>query len=82
MLLFGETWYADEKLIRDVCMDYIVNENDFVEKNMDFDDNDIVWKCYEAKQTVRRVTEYCKKNDIPFFMRSKPAVEYIRNNIK
>ncbi len=33
---------------------------------MDFDDNDIVWKCYEAKQTVRRVTEYCKKNNIPF----------------
>lgn len=46
---------------------------------MDFDNNNKIWKCYEAKETVQKVTKFCKDNKIPFYMRSSPAIEYIRN---
>ena len=78
-VVLGEVWYADEKLIEKVCRDINVDQVKFVEKTMDFDDNKKIWKCYEAKETVDSVTEYCRKNKIPFFMRSEPAVEYIKN---
>jgi len=45
---------------------------------MDFDDNGIEWKVWEAKRVEREVRDYCNAQEIPFFMRSRPAVEYIR----
>lgn len=78
-VVLGETWYADKKLIKVVCKDFNTGEIDFVEKTMDFDNNKNIWKCYEAKETVEKVTKYCKDNNIPFYMRSQPAVKYIRN---
>lgn len=78
-VVLGETWYADEKLIKDVCKDIDISKIEFIDKVMDFDDNGKMWKCYEAKETVERVTKYCKENNIPFFMRSHPAIDYIRN---
>lgn len=77
--VLGEIWYADDKLIKSVCKNVNIEKIDFKEKEMDFDNNHKSWKCYEAKETVDEVTKYCKENHIPFFMRSKPAVEYIRN---
>lgn len=73
-------WYADEKLIKNVCKNCDIEKLDFVEKTMDFDDNDKIWKCYEGKEIVRDVTKYCKETGIPFFMRSSPAVRYIRES--
>ena len=77
--VLGETWYADEELVDDVCKNYDIEKIDFIEKKMDFDNNNKVWKCYEAKETVKEVTQYCKENDIHFYMRSYPAIEYIRS---
>lgn len=77
-VVLGESWYADERLIKAVCKNMDIKKIDFTEKTMDFDNNNLVWKCYEATETVNKVTQYCNENNIPFFMRSKPAVEYIR----
>lgn len=77
--VIGEIWYADEKLVNDVCKDFDIKKESFVDKTMDFDDNDKTWKCYEAKETIEKVTQFCKQNQIPFFMRSYPAIEYIRS---
>lgn len=77
--VLGEIWYADEKLIKEVCNDCDIQKIDFTEKTMDFDNNNKVWKCYKAKDTVEEVTKYCKENKIPFYMRSYPAIEYIRS---
>ena len=79
--VLGEIWYADEKLIKDVCKNIDMKEIKFIENTMDFDDNDKVWKCYEAKETIEDVTKFCKDNKIPFYMRSRPAIEYIRKNM-
>ena len=77
--VLGEIWYADEKLINDVCknIDININKISFVDKVMDFDTNKKVWKCYEAQSTVKKVNDYCKQNNINFYMRSYPAIEYI-----
>lgn len=77
--VLGETWYADEKLIKDVCKNIDIKRIQFTEKTMDFDNNNKIWKCYEAKETGQKVTKFCKDNKIPFYMRSNPAIEYIRN---
>lgn len=76
--VLGEIWYADDKLIKFVCKNINIDEIEFKQKKMDFDNNDKTWKCYEAVETVDKVTKYCEENHIPFFMRSKPAIEYIR----
>lgn len=81
-VVLGETWYADEELIKDVCKDSDITKMEFIEKTMDFDDNNKMWKCYEAKETVEKVTKFCKENGIPFFMRSNPAIDYIRRKNK
>ena len=46
---------------------------------MDFDNNTKIWKCYEATEIVKDVTKYCNETNIHFYMRSNPAVEYIRS---
>lgn len=77
--VLGEIWYADDKLISDVCRDFDIKGIQFVEKTMDFDNNNKLWKCYEAKETSQKVNQFCKENRIPFYMRSKSAIEYIRS---
>lgn len=78
-VVLGEIWYADEKMINDVCRDIDISKISFVEKRMDFNTNKKVWKCYEAQSIVKDVDDYCKKNNIKFYMRSYPAIEYIRS---
>ena len=46
---------------------------------MDFDTNKKVWKCFEAQNIVKEVDKYCNQNNIKFYMRSYPAIEYIRS---
>ena len=75
--VLGEKWYADEKLINTVCKNIDTNEVAFVDKVMDFDTNKKIWKCFEAQSIVKKVDKYCKDNNIKFFMRSYPAIEYI-----
>ncbi len=77
-VVLGEIWYADQNLIKDVCEGYNLKKVKFTNKTMDFDNNSKIWKCYEAKEIVDDVTEFCNKNRIPFYMRSRPAIEFIR----
>lgn len=78
-VVLGEIWYADEKLINDVCKSIDINKISFVDKIMDFDTNKKVWKCFEAQNIVKEVDKYCNQNNIKFYMRSYPAIEYIRS---
>lgn len=76
--VLGEIWYADEELIKTVCKDIDVDKIHFVDKKMDFDLGEKTWKCYEAESTIEKINKYCKENNIKFYMRSYPAIEYIR----
>lgn len=77
--VLGEIWYADQNLINAVCKEYDIRNVKFTYKTMDFDNNNKIWKCFEAKEIVDDVTRFCNENRIPFYMRSYPAIEYIRS---
>lgn len=77
--VLGEVWYADDSLIEAVCRNINITKIPFVDKEMDFDKGNKTWKCYEAKDIVEKVSKYCKDNNINFYMRSYPAIEYIRS---
>ena len=82
------TWYADvvlwecrytnEHLLKRVFLSTDYENLPLIETEMDFDTIPSKWKCREAKETKQKVSEFCEKNAIPFFMRSKLAVEYLR----
>ena len=78
-VVLGEIWYADEDLIKVICKDIDISKISFIEKTMDFDINKKRFKCYEAKEVVEKIEDYCKNNHIKFYMRSYPAIEYIRS---
>lgn len=78
--ILGEVWYMD----KDGVLEKILFGNKtpnfpFVEKEMDFDDNLKLWKVWEGKKITKKILNKCKKENIPFFMRSKPAIEWYRN---
>lgn len=79
-ILLGEVWYADKGgileagVIKDVAL-----EVHYSEHNMDFDENTVIWKVFEANEIKQSVENKCLELNIPFFMRSKPAIEWARN---
>lgn len=80
-ILLGEVWYADKNgileagVIKDKSM-----KVDYSEHKMDFDENTMMWKVFEAKEIKQAVEKKCNELNIPFFMRSKPAIEWARHN--
>lgn len=81
-VVLGETWYADKNglLEKGVFRGPTPLNVEFVERKMDFDDCDAIWKVFEAKEVEREMKSYCDSLNIPFFMRSRPAVEWIRTS--
>jgi hypothetical protein len=79
-VVLGEVWYADKSgvLEKGVFRGPTPKEIEFVDHKMDFDLNDATWKVFEAKTAVRSVSDYCSSLGVPFFMRSRPAIEWVR----
>jgi DNA repair photolyase len=83
-VILGEVWYADgggilEKQVLGTGGSVGLA---FEEHKMDFDNNDAIWKVWQATDVHAAVKAYCAKANIPFFMRSRPAVEYIRRRLR
>lgn len=79
-VILGEVWYADKG---GVLEKQVFGETDssgtvFEEHKMDFDSNDADWKVWEGTDVRVSVEAFCANENIPFFMRSGPAIEYIR----
>jgi len=79
-IVLGEAWYADEAgvLEHKVFRGDVPPNIPFVEHPMDFDDNEVIWKVFEANEAQAGVAEYCQSIGVPFFMRSRPAIEWAR----
>lgn len=79
-VILGEVWYTDKGglLERQVLGTAGSNKIDFKEHRMDFDDNDAVWNIWEGSHIRDAVMAYCADAGVPFFMRSRPAVLYVR----
>lgn len=81
-VILGEVWYADQQgiLERGVFQGETPADIRFVEHEMDFDINQERWKVFEAEEVEKAVSAYCTLRSIPFFMRSQPAIDWIRAN--
>jgi DNA repair photolyase len=79
-VILGEVWYADAAglLEKQVLGTASVPGVVFEEHKMDFDNNDAIWKVWEGTDVRVSVETFCTNANIPFFMRSGPAIEYIR----
>lgn len=83
-VVLGEIWYCDQGGILE---DQVLGKgnrltDNFENREMDFNVNNKLWRCYlgtEAEAHVRRV---CEGFSIPFFMRSRSAIEYVRSRYK
>jgi DNA repair photolyase len=82
-VILGEAWYADKGgvLERQVFGPAGSTGVVFEEHEMDFDSNDAIWKVWQGEDVRVGVEAYCMSAKIPFFMRSRPAIEYVRARI-
>ncbi|MBV9068501.1 MAG: radical SAM protein [Acidobacteria bacterium] len=81
-IVLGEVWYADQAgvLERGVFRGDTPPGIEFSQHTMDFDANDALWKVYEPTDVIAAVAEYCGRQGLPFFMRSRPAIDWLRAN--
>ncbi len=80
-ILLGESWYADkdgvlEKQVFKTQPNYKI---EFKESPMDFDNNQNIWKVWEGEEIRKFVCKKSEEMGFPFFMRSRPAIEWYRN---
>jgi len=80
-VILGEVWYADKEGVLEKQVFGTAGPTGLVfeEHKMDFDSNDAIWKVWEGTDVRVSVEAYCARANIPFYMRSGPAVEYIRS---
>ncbi len=80
--VLGESWYVDINGIieRRTLGNRLIEQ--FTLCDMPFDDNAKEWKRYDGMAQKRFCEEWCKQHGVAFFMRSMPAVRYIKERHK
>lgn len=79
-LVLGGDWYADgEGLLEKNVYGRVLSEIPHSIEEMDYDTNTLKWKIFESKETKKIIENWCLDNNVPFFMRSRPAIEWVRN---
>jgi len=82
-VVLGETWYADEggELERAVFAAYPAEFDiqDIRTAPMPFDSNSSTWKLYDIAAVEDYVRAVCSKKGLAFFMRSAPALDWLRD---
>ncbi len=77
-LVLGKEWYADEKMIKDVNGESFANSSqDFSHGRMAFDINEAQWSVYNPIDKESAVRDMCYQLGLPFFMKSRPATDWI-----
>jgi len=82
-VILGERWYFDPDMViynrvmgsRAICSGTIEKQN-----GMDFDDNNKKWLVWSDLELEEKIAKLCAIKSIPFFMRSAPAIEFLRRN--
>lgn len=80
--VLGEVWYADsEGVLESKVLGAGRRLDIYRMANMPFDSNEAVWKVYDAENVQAFFRDWCARAGLPFFMRSRPAIEWIRQNV-
>ncbi|OGU05836.1 MAG: hypothetical protein A2075_12630 [Geobacteraceae bacterium GWC2_58_44] len=82
-IVLGKAWYADDAGKMDsAIMGANIREYAFNLERMDFDTNKAMWKVFAPQDVEAKVEDMCDQIGIPFFMRSRPAIDWARANSK
>lgn len=82
-LVLGSDWYADPGglLESKVFQHENIGKARIKYDQMDCDINDAIWKIYKNDDAEKQVARACQVNNLPFFMRSLPAIKWLRKNL-
>lgn len=81
-VVLGKEWFSDSHGVMDAGVLGGTTPANYphTAQRMDWDDNKALWKVYAPKEVEQAVAGHCKRLGIPFFMKSRPAVEWVRLN--
>lgn len=81
-LVLGGVWYYDQGGALEAATLGTLGSADgipHVDHPMDFDTNTALWHVFKGDNAERVVREACKEHGLPMFMRSGPAIEWLRS---
>lgn len=83
-VVLGEVWYADTDglLEKQVFPDGVPPDIHFTRQEMDFDLTGRAWKVWQGNDVEAAVASFCDSLGLPFFMRSAPAIDLLRDAIQ
>lgn len=78
--ILGERWYfhQDDIIFNRVMQGRKIEKGNVDLTKMDFDDNLSDWNLWYDKELEKDIQELCGQLTIPFYMRSSPAVKYLK----
>lgn len=81
-IVLGSNWFADQEGVLESKVIQGLRPRDFGVRHekMDFYSSDATWKVLEDEIVEKKVREFCDCHNLPFFMRSLPAVRWLRSN--
>lgn len=80
--VLGENWYFDQEgFLETKVLGPSKKVEDYTLTKMPFDCNEAIWKVYNGIHIQKFIEDWCQLANLPFYMRSKPAIEWIRSNI-
>lgn len=80
-VVLGGVWYADEtgEMMAATGVEGAeTSDAPYIRGPMDFDNNNATWRIYESREVEAEVRERCVDLGVPFFMRSTPAIDWLR----
>lgn len=79
--ILGERWYFHENdiIYNRVMQGRKIDKGNVILTEMDFDDNTCIWSSWYDDKLENEIEELCKQLEIPFYMRSAPAIKYLKN---
>lgn len=79
-VVLGSVWYADNEgiLENNALKDAQMRSTTIEHVKLDFYSSDAIWKAYNNKEVEQEVRNFCISHKIPFFMRSGPAIKWLR----
>ena len=79
-VVLGSNWFADQDGILESKIFRDEKSNKFVVNNekMDFYNSNATWRVYKSETIEKEVKKYCDSNNLPFFMRSTPAIRWLQ----
>jgi DNA repair photolyase len=83
-LVLGGVWYYDQRgTMVDAVLGKVADNPSAIPhatRPMHFDTNPAEWHVFEGRDAETVVRAACEKHDIPMFMRSAPAIEWLRTH--